>query len=222
MNVIADVAGQYQALRKLVKKLPDDEIIFVGDLIDRGPDSKKVISYVRDKLKAKVVLGNHEHMMIDFWNYKDDPHWPKIYGNETWFYNGGLYTYRNYNENYKEMTDDVKWLKSLPLYYEDKDIFVSHAPWRTLLSLEDVCKLTRHGLMNTQLPYKESLIWNRQPPMRRDKIQIFGHNSHWGLKYFDDIDGLYAICIDQSKKGVLTAFNTNNLTVYDEPIHNID
>ena len=61
--VIGDVHGEYDALIKLVSKLPKDaKLIFVGDLVDRGSRSAEVVKFVRDGGHL-CVMGNHEYMM---------------------------------------------------------------------------------------------------------------------------------------------------------------
>ncbi|MCR9145081.1 MAG: metallophosphoesterase [bacterium] len=65
MIIIGDVHGCYKSLRALVKKCPPEPICFVGDLIDRGPDSKGVVEFVRGE-GHQCVLGNHEELMIKF------------------------------------------------------------------------------------------------------------------------------------------------------------
>ena len=62
-NIIGDVHGEYKTLMALLKKMPDYQPLFLGDMIDRGPDSKKVLDFAMKH--GKAVLGNHEHMMID-------------------------------------------------------------------------------------------------------------------------------------------------------------
>ena len=71
VDIIGDVHGEADALRTLLKKLGCDwkrgvaerPIVFVGDLIDRGPDSPAVVELVIDLVEAGIaqcVLGNHE------------------------------------------------------------------------------------------------------------------------------------------------------------------
>lgn len=64
--IIGDVHGEYDTLAALVEKLPKDaDVVFVGDLIDRGAKSKEVIEFMR-KNNYRSVLGNHEQLMIEY------------------------------------------------------------------------------------------------------------------------------------------------------------
>lgn len=65
--IIGDVHGcidELQSLIKLVQPGSDDHVVFVGDLVHRGPDSPGVVRYVshwmRSVTSVTLVLGNHE------------------------------------------------------------------------------------------------------------------------------------------------------------------
>ena len=64
--IIGDVHGMDAELEKLLDKVEvkaDDEIVFVGDLVDKGPDSPQVVKRVRELAQTHnvvVVEGNHE------------------------------------------------------------------------------------------------------------------------------------------------------------------
>jgi bis(5'-nucleosyl)-tetraphosphatase (symmetrical) len=60
--VIGDVQGCFYSFLKLLANLPtDDEVWLCGDIINRGPDSLKMLRWVyRNQDKCKLVLGNHD------------------------------------------------------------------------------------------------------------------------------------------------------------------
>lgn len=64
--VIGDVHGCSDELAELVSKIgvtSSDRVVFVGDLVARGPDSRGVLAIAR-RLSATVVRGNHEHKLL--------------------------------------------------------------------------------------------------------------------------------------------------------------
>ena len=62
--IIGDVHGCLRELNELLGLLPDNcDLVFAGDLVDRGPDSAKVVQLVRS-LGARCVMGNHEHKHV--------------------------------------------------------------------------------------------------------------------------------------------------------------
>lgn len=69
---VGDIHGHLAHLKALMGQVcpsSDDKVIFIGDYIDRGPDSKGVIDYLinfRKRFPSTVFLrGNHEQMFLD-------------------------------------------------------------------------------------------------------------------------------------------------------------
>lgn len=65
--VIGDVHGCRATLDALLEKLdfgPENLLVFVGDLVRKGPDSKGVLKFVRTHDNALSVLGNNERKLI--------------------------------------------------------------------------------------------------------------------------------------------------------------
>lgn len=62
--IIGDVQGCWQSLQKLLDAVDydptRDQLGFVGDLINRGPESLQVLRFVKDLKDPLLVLGNHE------------------------------------------------------------------------------------------------------------------------------------------------------------------
>jgi hypothetical protein len=65
--IVGDVHGcsrELGELLDLVAPTSDDRLLFVGDLVARGPDSHGVIGIVRE-VGGKSVLGNHEARLLE-------------------------------------------------------------------------------------------------------------------------------------------------------------
>ncbi len=81
---IGDIHGCLRELKELmgvIKPTPSDRLIFIGDYIDRGPDSVEVVKYVFTELgdlNAVKLMGNHEAL---FQYYYED--WKKDFGETT-------------------------------------------------------------------------------------------------------------------------------------------
>lgn len=64
--IVGDVHGCAAELEELLSRValsPSDQLLFVGDLIARGPDTRRVLAIVR-QTGARSVLGNHEEHLL--------------------------------------------------------------------------------------------------------------------------------------------------------------
>jgi serine/threonine protein phosphatase 1 len=141
--VIPDVHGCLQTLRALVEDMielqKDDALIFLGDVIDRGPQSKGVIDYIlklsESGIDTTVIRGNHEEYMAKvFRDEQNKSVLRKLFGLKSgsykeWMKYGGENTLQSFNayqvsaipENY------IEWIESLPFYMEWKNFLIVHA-----------------------------------------------------------------------------------------------
>ena len=97
LYAIGDIHGQRGMLDLLIEKVPfekDDEIVFIGDYIDRGLDSRGVVEAVLEfKLtypNTTCFRGNHEDMFLDY--IKEEERYPK----GIFTMNGGVETLDSY------------------------------------------------------------------------------------------------------------------------------
>ena len=113
--IIGDVHGCLRELEELLAKAKyqqgRDQLIFVGDLVNKGPYSLGVLKKVQE-LRAKVVLGNNEQ---SFLQYVAD----------------GSFEAPGFQQLKEEMGEQlsywVDWIKQWPFYLEFPDFMVVHA-----------------------------------------------------------------------------------------------
>ncbi len=122
--VIGDVHGHYEGLMTLLEAIAptsDDKIYFLGDLIDRGPNSAQVVNFVKQNNYA-CLLGNHEQMLLNILTNERTSSSTM----QAWLYGGGQATVASYHE--ATIPDDhLDWLKTLPTYLDLGDIWLAHA-----------------------------------------------------------------------------------------------
>jgi len=167
IDLIGKIAKKYT--RKSIKPFNTlKRIVFLGDMIDRGPESATVITIIRHlqteyRKKIVVLAGNHEWMCIDAACGGKG-------ARDLWMSNGGSMTEMSFKNQYVPR-GTVKWMAALPLQYEEDGFFFSHAPVPT----EDLRSLRDRGKPYT----KEELIWHCSGPMFcrtwKDKIGVCGH-----------------------------------------------
>ena len=71
--VVGDIHGYYDSFVKLVSKLnlnDGDLLISIGDMIDGGPESVGIVELFIENDQFLAILGNHEQMLLDYWNMK--------------------------------------------------------------------------------------------------------------------------------------------------------
>jgi len=116
--VIGDISGFKDAFDKLICQLPDLEktrIVALGDIIDRGPQSKEMIQFFIDHPQHITLMGNHEHMFIKTYEsvVEKKPIY-RFYPAIFWIYiNGGKDTLKSYGINVPSLSYSREELKNM-------------------------------------------------------------------------------------------------------------
>ncbi|ASA22807.1 metallophosphoesterase family protein [Paenibacillus donghaensis] len=187
--VVSDIHGCIEEFNALLKLMgyhpPHDQLVLLGDYVDRGPDSRAVVERVMELSRewgAVVLGGNHDKMAYDALMNEDD----KL--DTHWMTNGGFHTLMSYCApelagpvfGWKEYMDvkakmkqeyghHLEFLGSLPLYHETEAYIFVHAGIDP--SLDD---------WRNTAPY--DFIWIREkffqvPLPDAGKSVVFGHTS---------------------------------------------
>ena len=205
---IGDIHGQYQKLVWLMQKLErksidfeNDLIIQLGELVDGGPDTKRVVEYFirqrNDYPKNWVVLkGNHEDMMLDALRHKS-----RRYGSYyQWWNQGGAETALSYGHVEAIDQGTLDWLEKLPTLVETPSFCFVHAGLRPdvpITSTPEIDRLwIRYEFLDSDYDWGKRVVaghtYHVAPLVQKNKIVIDTmHHGHGVITaaILDDRDG---------------------------------
>ena len=163
--VIGDIHGTLDKLQMLMASInwdpEDDTLIFIGDYVDRGPDSAGVIDHLLGLMQWSeniiCLRGNHEQLLLDFLEGRNV---------QTFLYNGGQETIDSYGGPDGGIPEShYEFLQSTPFYYETDEYIFVHAGMRDGLPL------------HKQDP--KDMLWIREEfiysPYDHGRPVVFGH-----------------------------------------------
>jgi serine/threonine protein phosphatase 1 len=171
---IGDIHGCNHLLERLIARIAfeprADTLVFVGDYIDRGPDSRGVIDTLLG-LKAACpniccLKGNHEEMLLNY--YLDGR------GEQQFFINGGLVTLDSYGLTPADARagrglpeSHLHFLRSLPLIHETEDYLFVHAGLRPKVPLTDQSPADllwiRYEFIDSEADFGRTVVFGHTP-----------------------------------------------------------
>ncbi len=172
---IGDIHGCYRSTVALMEKLEpyrDRQFIFIGDYIDRGPDSKQVVDLMlnlQKKIDCVFLRGNHEQMLLDAVRENDM---------SLWLMNGGRTTLNSYTKGREKLElpeAHRKFYENTRLYYETPEYFFVHAgvsPAKTIAEslnddmLEQEFLWERSHLDVFETPWEKTVVFGHTPQPR--------------------------------------------------------
>lgn len=174
--VVGDIHGKLNLFNRLLEKIEyqagEDRLILIGDLVDRGEDSRGVVARAIELQRKSpntliVIRGNHEAMMLAALAY------PESEQAELWYYNGGIETLQSYMDedgNLEVPEEHWDFMASLPTWYEDDHAIYVHAS----LPENEEGKF----IHPSEAPESPELYWARNRNFfaeYRGKTVVFGH-----------------------------------------------
>ncbi len=238
--VTGDIHGDLEALLRNARQLPEldsgDTLVFLGDYVDRGPQSAQVVDYVRSLPKrspARIVAlrGNHE----DAWLRAIDDGWPEFVAPPAHGCREAMESYIGRLEGQLDADmmqvmlrggffprDVIAWFRDLPFYYEDEHAIYVHA---------GLVSDHQGGFVHpADTVQRMALLWMRDQRFFRNyrgKRVVFGHtvtetlpeelSSYTPEDPSDMWAGPCTIGLDTGcgKGGFLTAIELPGLNVYE-------
>jgi serine/threonine protein phosphatase 1 len=212
--VVGDVHGRCAQLQNLLEMLPRDQsvdvLVFLGDLIDRGPDAPGCVSFVLKQKRANpdrviCLRGNHEQMLLDFIEGKSNIWISPVTGGERTFEQyakqplvidgeAALNSLRRTIES-AIPREHLEFMRETPFFHEDDYAIYVHA-----------------GLEKGKHPRDaspQSLLWMRDMEFYKNysgKPCLFGHTPTPFLPLRGRL-GRHGIYISKSAIGLDTGYN---------------
>lgn len=181
--VIGDIHGCGKALRSVLETIdpdPEDEVVFLGDYVDRGPESRDVVNQVlelRSKCRVVALRGNHEIMLMAV-----------AFGGldaSMWLNSGGRATVASYGGALSKIPPDhIEFFRELRPYYEIDDAIFVHAGYAHDLPM---------ARQNESETYWNHLPHPPPPPHCSGKRVFVGHTPQASG---DVLDFGHIVCLD--------------------------
>jgi len=186
--VLSDIHGQKRRFDSIMKQIdlkPDDTLYVLGDVIDRNPDGIRILRQIMDMPNAKMLLGNHELMMLEALYYSSgENHVWSQYDSERkrsiWYNNGGSVTHTYLKHIRKTIRQEIfEFLDKLPVNVEievnGRQFILTHA---APIDLYD----TYGGRYSDE---REFAVWRRFDsfPVLEDWTVIFGHTPTYNYNF---------------------------------------
>ena len=197
---IGDIHGCSLALATLLETLapqPDDRLIFLGDYIDRGPNSRGVLDLVVEltpRCQVIPLLGNHELLLLSALAAGEpNPFWTdQCGGDET------LISYGGSLDNIP--LEHIDFLRSCRRYFETEQHIFLHANYAADKPLDE---------QSESLLFWQHISHFIPHPHHSGKTVIVGHTPQ---RTGEVLNLGYLICIDTAcfAGGWLTALNVDN------------
>lgn len=181
LYAVGDIHGCYSELDTLLNYLENsenltgaDRVVFIGDFVDRGPDSQQVVERLlafKSRFKSSIFLrGNHEDMLLDFLGFGGS------HGG-VYLSNGGIETLQSYGLDNDSGIKDL--FNKMPLshlnFFQSLDSLVVVGEYIFAHAGVNPARFLRN-----QAP--EDVYWIREgfieKPHSFNKVVVFGHTPY--------------------------------------------
>lgn len=223
--IISDVHGCYNTIKALYDKVrtkyPDIDFYCVGDLVDRGAFSAETIEFCITN-NIKVTLGNHDLMFLSYFREPDST---MAY---NWQFNGMGPTLKSYSKGNFDFEKHLKFVENLKLFYNTPDCFISHAGISKVYKkyfkdykLDGSFDMYIENLLKRDIEMDHSVVWERDPLLKLEKLQVVGHTRRLEVGYEESSDTYYIDtgCVYGNKLSCVIVENNRLVEILDEKVN---
>lgn len=184
--IIGDIHGCFVELQELLDKAglaEDDEIIALGDIVDRGPDSPRVLQFFQSHPQARSLMGNHERKHIRSFHGEIAPALSQVISRQQFG---------------TEYPPAIEFMQTFPRAIELSDALLVHGFFEPDVPLEQQRDTVLIGTLSGEKYLSEIYARPWYELYRSDKPLIVGHRDFLGTGepfiYQDRVYGLDTGC----------------------------
>lgn len=180
--VLSDIHGNLQRFESIMEQInlqPLDSLYILGDVVDRFPDGIKILRRIMKMPNVKMLLGNHEHMMLNAIGDYFEVQSHKYMGDRElrlWYRNGGQVTHEYLKHIRKDLRAEVfAYLRQLPL---NLDVEVNGIKYKLVHGSPVENYMTSYYYSSKYSTIAEFAVWerwNETMPVPDGYVMIFGH-----------------------------------------------
>ena len=184
--VLSDIHGNERRFHSILAQIdlkPKDTLFVLGDVIDRHPGGLRILRRLMSMPNAKLILGNHEYMMLRALGHPVDDNPDNGNALAHWYRNGGDVTHRHWKFLRKSTRRQIlDYLRALPL---SREVTMGGIPY--LLVHGAPGQLWADNTDPRYLNPTHFAVWRRleeDDPMPAGVTVIFGHTP---TRHYRDI-----------------------------------
>lgn len=183
--VLSDIHGNERRFRSIMKQIglqAEDTLYVLGDVMDRHPGGIRILRELMAMPNAKLLLGNHEYMMLRALGHPCDDNLDDGGATAHWYRNGGSVTHTRWKWQRKAVRAQIiDYLLALPLYY---DLEVNGTAYKLVHAQPAECFDPDDQRYRNPVHFA---VWKRlgeSDPLPGDYTLIFGHTP---TRHFRDL-----------------------------------
>jgi serine/threonine protein phosphatase 1 len=164
--IIGDIHGCYDEFRDLLDKAgltEGDAIIAIGDIVDRGPDTPRVVEFFQTTPNACSILGNHERKHIRAAQGELKP---------------ALSQFISRTQLGEAYDEAVAFMQTFPLYLNLPEALLVHGFWEPGIPLEAQKENVLAGVMSGETHLRENYSWPWYHHYDGEKPLVVGHRHY--------------------------------------------
>ncbi|NDJ63261.1 MAG: hypothetical protein GYB67_19225 [Chloroflexi bacterium] len=186
--VVGDIHGCYAEFQDLLDRAAlgaGDRIVAVGDIVDRGPESPRVLEFFRERPNAATIMGNHERKHVRAFRGAIPPAPSQVIARAQI---GDI-----------DYPGAVEWMAGLPRALDLPDALIVHGFWEPGVALEDQRDVVLIGTMTGETYIEDNYPRPWWANYDGDKPLIVGHHNYTKtdapLIYADRVYGIDTGCV---------------------------